>query len=270
VPLRVMTWNLWWRFGPWEQRERAIVDVIREADPDVVCLQEVWAAEGGDEQVDRLAAALGRYGVSTEPVYYRGMSFGNAVLSRWPLERVVDEPLPRPDGGPGHRRLLGTVVTTPHGDWPVYATHLDHRFDASAVRELQTRRILEVVAARRGDPEVELPAIVGGDFNAVPDSDEIRALTGRRANGVAGIVLSDCWEQAGDGTGATWTADNPYTPDTAWPERRIDYLFVAWPRPKPVGNPIRAWLAGTDDAIVDGERVRASDHAAVVVDLVTP
>ena len=37
-----MTWNLWWRFGNWEQRQRAIVDTIREADPDVVCLQEVW------------------------------------------------------------------------------------------------------------------------------------------------------------------------------------------------------------------------------------
>ena len=33
--MRVMTWNLWWRFGAWEQRQRAIVETIRRADPDV-------------------------------------------------------------------------------------------------------------------------------------------------------------------------------------------------------------------------------------------
>jgi len=38
---------------------------------------------------------------------------------------------------------------------------------------------------------------------------------------------------------------------------------VSWPRPKPLGNPRRAWLAGVDP--VDG--VWPSDHAAVVVDL---
>jgi endonuclease/exonuclease/phosphatase family metal-dependent hydrolase len=270
VPLRVMTWNLWWRFGPWEQRERAIVEVIRAVDPDVVCLQEVWSAEGGEDQVTRLAGALGLHGVSTDPVFYGGMSFGNAVLARWPVERIVDEPLPRLDGRPGHRRVLGTVLATPFGSWPVYATHLDHRFDASSAREVQARRLLEVIAAHRTDPETELPAVIGADLNAVPDSDEVRALTGRRDSGVGGIVLTDCWEQVGDDGGATWVRDNPYTTDTAWPGRRIDYVLVAWPRPKPVGNPIRAWLAATDDVLVEGEPIRPSDHAAVVVELVTP
>jgi hypothetical protein len=55
----------------------------------------------------------------------------------------------------------------------------------------------------------------------------------------------------------------PYQADTAWPNRRLDYVFVSWPRPKPLGNPLRAHLAGTD-AI--GE-LHPSDHAAVVVDL---
>ena len=40
--VRVMTWNMWWRFGAWEQRQRAIVETMRRADPDVICLQEVW------------------------------------------------------------------------------------------------------------------------------------------------------------------------------------------------------------------------------------
>ena len=43
-------------------------------------------------------------------------------------------------------------------------------------------------------------------------------------------------------------------------------MFVSWPRPKPVGNPVAAWLAGVEP--VDG--IVPSDHAAVVVDLSTP
>jgi hypothetical protein len=80
------------------------------------------------------------------------------------------------------------------------------------------------------------------------------------------MVFSDCWELAGGGDGATWRSDNPYQEATAWPNRRLDYLFVGWPRPKPVGNPIAVRLAG--ERPVDG--VWASDHAAVVAELVTP
>jgi hypothetical protein len=92
---------------------------------------------------------------------------------------------------------------------------------------------------------------------------------------VAGIVFTDVWEQAG-GHGAgvdpghTWRAANPHTADSAWPNRRLDYLLVSWPRPKPVGNPIEAWTVGTDAIEVDGRPVWPSDHAAVVADFVTP
>jgi endonuclease/exonuclease/phosphatase family metal-dependent hydrolase len=119
------------------------------------------------------------------------------------------------------------------------------------------------VAGFRGDPDTELPVVIGGDFNAPPDSDEIRLLTGRRAVPVKNLVLSDCWEQVGDGPGATWRHDNPYQAATAWPNRRLDYVFVSWPRPKPLGNPLAAWLTGLGP--VDG--VHPSDHAAVVVEL---
>jgi hypothetical protein len=45
-PVRVATWNLWWRFGPWEQRREAIAAVLADARPDVCGLQEVWAGRG--------------------------------------------------------------------------------------------------------------------------------------------------------------------------------------------------------------------------------
>ncbi|MEX2626868.1 MAG: endonuclease/exonuclease/phosphatase family protein [Ilumatobacteraceae bacterium] len=273
MTIRVMTWNLWWRFGDHERREPAIIDVLRREAPDIVCLQEVWASRdvGGREetQADRLAGALGMHASTTEHAWSDGLSFGNAILSRWPIANVADEPLPRFDGRSGHRRVLLVRIDSPWGPWPVITTHLDHRFDASATRRRQLHRVMEVAAEHRGDPERELPAVLGGDLNAVPDSDEIRTTTGRSAGAPPGIVFSDVWEQVGDGDGATWRRDNPHVADSAWPDRRIDQLMVSWPRPKPVGNPERAWLAGHGPVDLDGEPVWPSDHAAVVAEVRT-
>ncbi len=268
MSLRMMTWNLWWRFGPWELRRHAIVDTIRSADPDVLCLQEVWSGADGS-MADILAAELGYHAVSSASIGRSDVGFTNAVLSRWPSTLLADEALPGVDGSPGHRRVVAASVSTPWGSWPIASTHLDHRFDDSAARRRQCGRLLELAADWRGDATTDLPALVGADLNAVPDSAEVRMLTGRDP-GTAGIVFSDAWEQAGEGPGVTWSRTNPYTADSAWPNRRIDYVLVSWPRPKPVGNPIAAELAGVGPLDVDGEAVWPSDHAAVVVDITTP
>ncbi|MEP4652957.1 MAG: endonuclease/exonuclease/phosphatase family protein, partial [Ilumatobacter sp.] len=242
MSMRVMTWNLWWHFGPWEQRQALIVDALLAAAPDVVCLQEVWSDED-DDQLDHLADALEMYAVRTDPVFYDGQSFGNAVMSRWPVDRLADERLPRADGKASHRRVVAAMVDTPFGRWPIASTHLDHRFDRSADRSAQIRHLMESAIRWRGDPTVDLPVIIGADLNAVADTEEVRMATGRTA-GVEGIVFSDVWEQVGDGPGATWLRENPHSRVSAWPNRRLDYLLVSWPRPKPVGNPIRARLVG--------------------------
>jgi endonuclease/exonuclease/phosphatase family metal-dependent hydrolase len=270
--MRVMTWNLWWRFGPFEQRLSAIIETIRSVDPDIVCLQEVWS-DGERDVADELAAALGMHSIRTDPVVWNGESFGNAVIARWPAERIASLPLPNAAGEPGYRLIVAASVATPWGSWPVASTHLDHRFDASAARQLQVRHLLELGIEWRGDPTTDLPLILGADLNAVPDSDEVRLLTGR-SPGVDGIVFSDVWEQVGNGPGHTWRAENPYSTDSAWPNRRLDSLLVSWPRPKPVGNPTRVWNVATapvdvSDGVGD-ELVWPSDHAAVVADFVTP
>jgi len=259
-----MTWNLWWRFGDHEAREPAIVEAISATAPDVLCVQECWATED-EHQLDRLCDQLNMEAVRTEPIFYNGQAFCNAVLSRWPVEPLGEEALPDATGEPGHRRIVAGAVDTPWGRWPVASTHLDHRFDASATRQIQVRRVLELIAGWRGDGSSDLPVILGADLNAVPDSDEVRMLTGRR-QGIEGIVMSDAWEQSGDGLGHTWVRSNPNNVDSAWPDRRIDYLLVSWPRPKPIGNPTRAWLVA-EGAIGP---VWASDHAAVAAEFVTP
>ena len=263
-----MTWNLWWRFGEYERRAPAIAAVLQAEAPDILCVQEVWS-DASHDQADDLATILDGNVARTTPVMFDGFSFGNAIVSRWPIEVLTEERLPNADGQPGHRRLLVAAVETPWGRWPAAVTHLDHRFDASATRRQQVERVLEVIDAHRGNGDVDLPLILGGDLNAVPDSDEIRTLTGRRP-GVAGIVMSDVWEQVGQGAGHTWRRNNPHAAISAWPDRRIDYLGVSWPRPKPLGNPVRAWLAATSPVEIEGTPIWPSDHAAVVAELTTP
>ncbi len=278
-----MTWNLWWRFGPWEERQPAIDAVVLDEQPDVLLLQEVWS-DGDASSAARLAGLLGGHvaltsdrwggqsaarnelGGSTGGGAPRVIGFHNAVVSRWPLTDVGQRVLTGADGRPGHRRILLAEAATPWGGWTFGSTHLDYQFDQSATRQVQIGEVLDAVIERRGDPAHDLPVVIAGDFNAVPDSDEIRMATGRAAPPRAGVLLSDCWEHVGADDGCTWRRDNPYQADTAWPQRRLDYVFVSWPRPKPIGNPVAAWLAGID--AVDG--VVPSDHAAVVVELDTP
>ncbi len=260
-----MTWNLWWQNGPWRERAPAIESVVRAEDPDVLFLQEVWV-DGTTSAAHELARALGYHAATTDTMAdgRDRIGLGNGIVSRWPLLDVVSHPLPRGDGSPGHRRALTAVLDAPTGRWPLVSTHLEYRFDDSATRQVQAEVLLGIVAALRTTPDAEPPVVVAGDFNAVPDSDEIRLLTGRRAAPIRNLVLTDCWEQVGDGPGHTWRSDNPYQAASAWPNRRLDYVFVSWPRPKPLGNPTRAWLAGVDP--VNG--LHASDHAAVVVEIV--
>lgn len=262
-----MTWNLWWRFGPWEERQPAIDAVVAAERPDVMLLQEVWT-EDGRGVADRLAGLLGASSVVTTDrrVSEGGVGFHNGIVSRWPIEHVEERALPGAGGQPGHRRILLADIATPWGPWPFAVTHLDYQFDQSALRCTQVAAVLDAVVDRRGDPARDLPVVLGGDFNAVPDSDEIRMVTGRSAPPRPGVLLGDSWDFVGDGPGLTWRRDNPYQVDTAWPQRRLDYVFVSWPRPKPVGNPVAAHLAGIDPV----EGVVPSDHAAVVVDLQTP
>jgi endonuclease/exonuclease/phosphatase family metal-dependent hydrolase len=274
--VRVMTWNLWWRFGPWEERFAAIVATIAAENPDVVCLQELWASDGSAapvaDQAELLATALGMHWSRTQSPFWNGYSFANAVLSRWPISDPVTHVLPDHEGKPSHRRALLCTVTptkdspdfTDTGPFKVVSTHFEFRFDRSTTRQTQARSLAELVAEHRRDPLSEFPVIVGADTNAQPNSDEMRSLLGLSQPAVRGLIFHDCWALAGDeAPGYTWSDRNPYLANASWPRRRIDYLLVSWPRPKGIGTPTACWLAGTSP--VNG--IMPSDHFAVVADL---
>src|SRR5204863_166046 len=114
------------------------------------------------------------------------------------------------------------------GPLQLFVVVLDYRRDASAARQAQVRQLAEFVTERTRRRH---PTVVCGDFNAGPDADELRMLTGRAAAAAPGLVCYDAWEIAGDGTpGHTWSNANPLAAVALYPDRRMDYVLSAWPR----------------------------------------
>ena len=261
APLSVATWNLGWRFGGWEARQEPIALTLEAIDADIVCLQETWGdSASGENQAAQLATRLGLHHVAGETASHNAVSFMNAVLTRWPIVDSGNIVLPNAAAKPGHRRALHVVLDSPRGQLHVVTTHLDHRFDGSATRAAQLSVICEHIASIDRNPSTDFPVLLCGDFNAVPDSDEIRTLTGRKPPLVDGQVFSDAWEIAGDGSpGYTWRADNPLLHLAQWPNRRLDYIFASWPRTSGQGTPIACRLFGLHPV----DEVMPTDHAGV-------
>jgi endonuclease/exonuclease/phosphatase family metal-dependent hydrolase len=97
--VRLVTWNLWWRFGQWQERRKAIRGLLAEARPDVCGLQEIWQ-DPSENLAEWLADELGLYwawGPARNQEYWRGrlrdptVSHGVAVLSRWPIHEPRTE-----------------------------------------------------------------------------------------------------------------------------------------------------------------------------------
>ncbi|HMG52312.1 MAG TPA: endonuclease/exonuclease/phosphatase family protein, partial [Kofleriaceae bacterium] len=105
--------------------------------------------------------------------------------------------------------------------------------------------------------------VVMGDFNAVPESDEIRFLRGQTSLDGRSVYFADCWAAAATGPGHTYDRKNPYALRSREPSSRIDYVFVRGPDAQLRGEPIAARLAL--DQPTDG--VWPSDHFAVVADI---
>jgi len=258
--IRVVTLNIWNRMGEWEKRREAIRSQLEKLAPDVVGLQEVIRLEG-EYDVDQ-AAELAR-GFGYHIAFGRGADaapwgLGNAVLSRWPILRTVTFTLPGTDEA---RSAVFAELETPAGKLPFFSTHLNWKFHEGHVRQLQVRalaRFVEAVAPIGADHA--LPPIVVGDFNAEPDSDEIRFMRGLTALGGSCVYYADAFHVAGDGSpGHTFARRNPNAGQLHEPNRRIDYVFVRGPDEKLRGEPIEARVCF--DEPVGG--VWPSDHFGV-------
>ncbi|MGH9271143.1 MAG: endonuclease/exonuclease/phosphatase family protein [Ilumatobacteraceae bacterium] len=128
--MRVVTWNVWGRYGAWEERQAGLEAALAEAEPDVACLVESWSTPSRD-QPRRVAARLGLEHSSFVGIWeLDGWTSGLGIVSRWPVVRQETRRLPGEDGGAagsalfagidGPRGLLQLFVVVPRSiHWPV-------------------------------------------------------------------------------------------------------------------------------------------------------
>jgi endonuclease/exonuclease/phosphatase family metal-dependent hydrolase len=255
--VRIVAWNVWGLYGPWQEREAAIITTLANAGPDIVVLAESWA-RAEESQCARLAGPLGlpHYAFSGVPAQEDASALsGVAVMSRWPITSQRTTSF-------GGLRAQHAKLSGPRGPIQVCGVVMDAWWlDQSHERQEAVRGLLTDLHTSQDD---RTPLIICGDFNADPDSDEMRIMTGRAAAPVPGMAFYDAWETAGPGgQGCTWSNSNPWATELLWPDRRIDYIFTAAPRRGGAGHPLSAALLGTGPM----HGTYASDHFAVQADV---
>jgi hypothetical protein len=146
-----------------------IAGVIRDSAADVVLLQEVDDRTDRTDRIDQ-TAELGRFtGLHAEfgrQIDYQGGRYGQAILSRTPLEEPRVHVLP---GDPDRETRIAFAVRTAVAgrSLVIVGTHLHHRDPAARLEQARAIEALDLGAG---------PAILGGDLNAVPGSEPLAAL----------------------------------------------------------------------------------------------
>lgn len=161
--LRIVTWNIHKGIGTdGAYRLDRVIEVLRDLDADVVCLQEVDQGvprSDFENQAERLSheleyphAALGLN------VRVKSGAYGNLTLSRHPLEDVHNVDLTVP---PKKRRsgLVTRVRAGPPDGWLIANVHLGLMH---LERKVQVRRLLEHLFE---DAPPEQPLVIAGDWN---------------------------------------------------------------------------------------------------------
>lgn len=230
MTLSILTLNLWHDAGPWEQRCERIQEWIARLDPDIIGFQEALQGESFDQVASLFEPGTYHLDFVHASSFWgeRTASFGNAIASRWPI--LDREELRLPDrGDPETRAALSVTVDAPFGEVSFTCTHLHWRLHHGEVRERQVKELADFVLRRR--PKNGFPPVVVGDFNADPESDEIRYMTGHHSIDGKRVFFHDAWRVVGsEGSGMTWSNRNPYAKESLEPDRRIDYIFTGYPQ----------------------------------------
>ena len=199
VPLRLVSWNVRGGAGLTADGMLQLADL----DPDLVFLQECG--------VGALRAAIAR---TTHFSDYRVDGGGNCILSRFPVRRLPNGPLPTSRG------RLWAVTVAPGVELRCINVHMKRyllnpglmkHWNPTGVREAagKTREPLDKLHSELELHQRSGPVILAGDFNLPPHYPDLRHTT---------ASLQDCFKANGYGWGKTVRADLPVF--------RVDMIYV--------------------------------------------
>jgi vancomycin resistance protein VanJ len=231
--LRVMTYNV---FG-FNFDQRAVLQVIHQENPDVICFQEL-----SPEIAAALQQALGEAYPYQVLAARRGVS-GMGVISKYPLQPLSD----------GLEENWVGVPQTLELAWQGQSIRLVNfhmstpgRLAPGSLLAQYTRRQQQANDLAAYASQAAGPLILAGDANSAELNDAYRTIT---ANG-----LRDAWREAGFGLGFTFPRHLGLL-QPAW-MTRIDHIFLS-----------AEW--GIQAAHI-ASSAGGSDHRAVIVDLDLP
>jgi len=178
--LRVLSYNIHHAEGNDRRLDVArVAAVIDRLEPDLVALQEVdigTERAGGVDQLRELARLTSMHAEFGKTMYYDGGSYGVAVLSRWRIADVHNQPLPgTPDREPRTALSINLKAGERGPSLQFTSTHFDQGRESDN-RMAQAGALNDLLASGDG------PSILAGDMNARRDTDVMQAIEGMWTN----------------------------------------------------------------------------------------
>jgi endonuclease/exonuclease/phosphatase family metal-dependent hydrolase len=270
--MKLLSWNVQWCRGVDGRVDprRIAAEAKRIADPDVFCLQEIAVnfrelpGSAGEDQVEALRGEFPGYqaffvAAVDLPGSNGRRQFGNLVLSRLPVGRVLRHLLPwpaAPDVPSMPRAALEAVIEAPFGPLRMISTHLEYYSKAHRTAQIDRLRDLQREAC---DPKLDneepgtyespirpASALICGDFNLPPEDSLYQRMIGH------GFV--DAW-QALNPSKAHPHSFRIYEREEGESPYYCDYVFVT-----------RDLVPRLRSMRID-QKTQASDHQPVIVEL---
>jgi endonuclease/exonuclease/phosphatase family metal-dependent hydrolase len=257
---------------PWDrfpERIRLLADALAGERPDVIFLQEV-VANGEPDYGDPRTILLQALGDDYTAVFgdITGGAVDTGAIGQMTLTHLPVLSSENRSVSPG-RSVLRVTVETPDGPLDLYNAHLSGSGPGDDASLTEIENVISFINDTRSDrPFATAPALLAGDFNAVPDDPSIQRLLRER--------FVDVMAEGGDP--ACDAAGDPGCTNSAIPlagslgveqnnaDRRIDYIFTL------IGGRImkvkeaRPFLREPLD-IGDGPTLRVSDHIGIWADI---
>ena len=280
--LRIGTLNV--NHAPESLAERAqlLCDELNTERPAVFCLQEVtFNGDGSSEQLREIArrTGLGIVANKHQKSLGNGQFSGVAILSSLKVRDSGHFNL-RVEQSNNNTAVFAVLETLGGRTLIAITAHLHWGGNGERERLIQLTTIdhhVKLLLEQYGDDNTMV--VLTGDFNAQPDGDALRFLTGKGAGSNNRYTFwTDCNEFAAPGSeSATVANNNHWAAETAkikdivfpalMPNRRIDYIMsYGWSYGKP-GSPLKQRRAFDDDSIYG---FTASDHYGLITDFWNP
>lgn len=207
-----------------------VAKAIRNANPDIVALQEMDYKTNRANKLDvtsEIALRTNMVSIFGKAVDWDGGEYGQALLSKYTFLKTEKLELPTHQGNET-RIAIESLLVLPAGDTIRFVgTHLDHQKEG-------LERIEQAEELNRRFLNDNIPNILAGDLNDIPDSETIE-------------ILEANW-----GLSYNPKAPTPTFPSHA-PEKKIDYIMF---------YPKGRWKVVETEVLCDKV---ASDHCAVLV-----